>query len=1317
MMLLLWVLAPLTLLAQETPQAGKWYFLTFNNSGNVITSRGEGAQVTTNALMASNSQCWQLTGSDNEGYTISDRNGLALSVDASKSSRVKAGKNLTATVFKIVKVGAGYEIRPKANNSVAFNQFGGAKEGAEVGLWDAGNDPGNIILFSEARTSAEYKTLPRLIPWPRQITVDSLKTFDLTQVRRIVYDMPSASDFIEDFARRLTAAGLSVTTSQGTPTGAADEIGFTTTEQTDTNAYQLQVSADGIRISAGDRSGFFYALQTLKQLLPDTYFGGRDKSNQGWNVRLVDINDRPLLGHRGYMLDIARHFFSKQEVMRVLDIMAFYKMNRFHWHLTDDQGWRIEIPEYPKLTTVGNRRAGSFVNSAFGDSPAFFDDTPYGEGMFYTLKELREVVDYAAARGIEIIPEVDLPGHMVAALASYPELSCDSTKQYSVRIPGGISHDVLNIGDDRVIDFLKCVLRHVAETFPGKYIHIGGDECPTENWANNAQCLKRVKDEGLSGVEELQSWLVEELGIYLRDNYGKDIIVWDELLKHWKPSNTIKPVIMAWNSTSMTVNAANKGFKSIYVPYQQLYLDMMQVPEDKCDVNEIYQGGWGPGYVNSLPTVYNANALQAIQNSGKSTDFVLGMQGNMWTETTSDSIQLEYQLLPRLAGLAENAWLPATQKNWVSFYNRLQHHDEIYDALGYTYARHYIEDDSLSVMDAALKEAHEILDATEAGEAGYATREAAEALQTAITAAETKTQPTEADAQTLTDAIKAFKESDIVQPDSAAVYQVVSASTFYRRHYAGSSLYQTTGDNLHIHYTQQNEPEELWQFAQDGAGRYLVNLRTGRRVVMGNIGSAASFADAGTALRIDKATVANKQYTYVPGVVTISAVNGYSATRTGSVKRLVAVSENSNNVVKVQDEPQLCMPGTWKLVRVDDFSIMLKALVKKCSDIIRDNDTTRVGNYTTAAIAYITQNLITPAKAVTGIVSEEQYQLFMDVYSTFLTMPKTDNGPYATSFDRDAARTYSGRTLTNILLGSQTITNPATAKMYQNLTAQAFTAKAGERVTPKFTFSTGWMNGYVYIDRGSDGAYSASVNADGTISEGSDLMAYSFYSQSETSDSEGFNSAGTKLTGPSRNVINPPSFTVPELTDGFYMMRYKVDWNSIDPKGSTVSGNDIMKNGGDIIDIRLRIYSDSEVGVTSIATGGQVLTTAGEPIGGTMATIGRQLSFRVQPAEGHELTSLTVMHGILTGDSIVSGVAQRVRTSIDIHDGDTYTVPAMTVDGDLCIEAVFGVSTGISETIDPVSTTDDRLYDLQGRRVVRPSRHGIYIRSGKKVVF
>lgn len=829
--------------------------------------------------------------------------------------------------------------------------------------------PTNRLTFTDAgQLKAQYASVPRIIPYPQKVSLQEGKTFDAGKLTKLVYATDSLAEFADDFAKHYNAATGGHLTVAETGSQGKDVIHFSLSSSMSAEAYRLTVNDKGITAVAGGRAGLFYALQTIKQLLPDAYFTG--SKDAVWTIPQIDIEDSPAFGYRGYMLDVARHFFSKREVERVLDIMAFYKMNRFHWHLTDNQGWRVEIPEYPRLTQVGSRRAGFFVNAS--GSQKFFDDTPYGKGMYFTLQDLRDVVAYAKARNIEILPEIDLPGHMVAAVASYPNLSCDSTKQYSVRIDGGISKDVLNIGNDKVIDLLKCVLGHISEVFPYPYIHIGGDECPTDQWKTNAECQKRIKDNNLSGVEELQPWLVEVLGEYLKANYGKDLVVWDELLGHWKTTNKVKPVIMAWNSAAKTRDAANKGFKSIYVPYQSLYLDMMQVTEAEADVNEVYQGGWGPNFVNSVSTVYNVNPLESL--SGKE-NMLVGVQGNMWTETCNDSIQLEYQLLPRLLALSGSGWKKKANKNWNSFFFRLQGHEPILRAGGYTYAPHYFIKPDVDARQAAVDEARALLAATKAGEPGYVSKAACDSLSASLTG----------DVTAIAAALAQFKAASITMPDTAAVYQIVSASTYYKKRYAGSTLYQN-GNGAVIHYTEQDEPEELWKFRKDDSGYTLENAFTGSTLSMTALNKDATMGSATTKLRIDKATVKAGAYDYVPSAVVISSTSPYKPTTGSSTLRLFA---QPSGKVQAVDDPTLCNPGTWRLVRIDDYAGQLRGLVRKCGDIIEGRDSTKAGQPSKTAVEFLSNSIVTPATAdLQTTVTKATYDKYVDLYRQYLAMPK-----------------------------------------------------------------------------------------------------------------------------------------------------------------------------------------------------------------------------------------------------------------------------------------------------------------------------------------
>ena len=963
----------------STDEETTWYLIQFMNGGNALTAETSGANITTSAATGSDAQLWKITGSSSQGYVFTNKKGYTLSVSSAEKNQMVRANSSNSGVYRFVinKTTAsgydgGYEIQPKSNTAISMNLWGGPAENRGVGLWDKG-DQNNAVKFIDAETFEQLGKIG-IIPYPNKLEVKGGELL-LSSLSAISYTGEQMKEHAEQFAKQFTTStGITLEVKEAGETPSNGEIWFGTDESLAKETYTMNITTEGISIKASEFGGWFYALQTLKQLLPREYFAEEKQSGaDAWTIACMEIEDRPHLGHRGYMLDIARHFFNKQEVKKILDIMALYKMNRFHWHLTDDQGWRIEIPEYPKLTEVGAIRKGSFANN--GDGEKFFDDTEYGRGMYYTLDDLREVVAYAKARNIEIIPEVDLPGHMVAAVASYPELSCDPTKKYEVRIDGGISKDVLNVGDDRVIDFIKCVLGHVAEVFPYDYVHLGGDECPTDQWSTNQQCLDRVKQLGLAGVHQLQSWLVEELGIFLKEKYGKDIIVWDELLSHWNDNNKTKPIIMAWNGMGYSTQAANRGMKSIIVPYQYLYLDFIQAEESGCFVDEIYHGGWG---VNTVQEIYGLNPLSAL--SGKE-DFALGVQGNMWTETCNNIDEVEYCLLPRMLALSEIGWLPTSKKDWSSFYRRLQTHDEIFDLLDYQYAKHYIEPKEYTQQEQTILEAKEILSKSIRGGVGYPEASLYDALQSALDATDSE------DVSALTEAISNYKNADIIQPQEGKTYQIVSASTYYKRQYEGSTMYQK-GNGVRFHFTPQTEPEELWQFVATDGGYLLKNLCSGKFVKMGTYNTALEMVEnGGTPIRVDKATIATKDFTYIPGVVTLSAVSGYSATMTGKVKRFSA--ELSGDVY-AKDEAALCYNGTWTLVEVEDFSAQLQGIVNKCEIIILTTQPGEMGNYTQEALEFAEQSIILPAKKALadGAISEEVYNEFVALYNQFIQMPK-----------------------------------------------------------------------------------------------------------------------------------------------------------------------------------------------------------------------------------------------------------------------------------------------------------------------------------------
>lgn len=956
-----------------------WYVLKFLKQNNVLEAKGDGAEVKTAGFKGNKNQLWKIEGNATTGYTLTCKNGMKLyTTTTAKNGMFKAGNTPNENTHFVWQATTnttyadGWVLSPKANTGVYMNQWGGAGAGKSLGLWDDKASADQPLAFVKAEDLlGEAENMLPLIPYPANLTRNE-GTFNLKQLTAITTPAgdEAVARYAQEFATQLEkASGIKVPVN---PTTAATSLVMTKDATLAHEAYKLTVNEAGINIAAADSTGFFYAIQTLKQLMPHAIYNRSGASTAiDWTVPCVEIADQPQLGHRGYMLDVARHFFSKTEVKRILDIMATYKMNRFHWHLTDDQGWRIDIPEYPKLAQVGAVRKGSFVNA--GGSSKFFDDTEYGRGMYYTLDDLREIVAYAKNLNIEIIPEIDLPGHMVAAVAAYPEFSCDPTKKYEVRIDGGISKDVLNIGKDETIDFLKCVLGHMAEVFPYKYIHLGGDECPTDQWSKNADCLKRVKDEGLAGVNELQSWLVEKLGLYLKEKYNKDIICWDELLAHWKSDNTVKPVIMAWNHINKSKEAADKGFKSIVVPYQSLYLDMMQVPLSEVDVNEKYQGGWGDNWVNSVETVYGVNPVASL--SGKE-GFCLGVQGNMWTETCNDSVEVEYQLLPRMLALSETGWLPAAKKDFASFYMRLQKNRDILDAKGLTYATHYFDEPDLTEQEAAMAEAANLLENAKPGKVGYPSQTEYDKLSTAYAPFIAGNGAT-GDVAALKAAIAAYKTAAVTMPVEGKTYKLVSASTYYKAKYVGSTAY-VDGSQIRFHYTPQVEPEELWQFTAKDGGYVMTNALTGKQVVMpANNNANITLADAGTTLTIAQATVASGKYSYVAGALNIGTNGKY-------------LSADCTGLVKAGTNAALCYQGTWYLEEVTDFTAQLNGLVKKANRIVAESNPGAMGEPTEEAIALLSNDLIAPATAAVaaGSVSEAAYKQYQEVYAQYLAMPR-----------------------------------------------------------------------------------------------------------------------------------------------------------------------------------------------------------------------------------------------------------------------------------------------------------------------------------------
>ena len=475
------------------------------------------------------------------------------------------------------------------------------------------------------------------------------------------------------------AARLATVTGGTNPVTVADEvpasgIRFVTDESLPAEGYELNVDGEGIEVRASQFPGFLYALQSLEQLLPAAVYGTEPAPDAAWEVPCVKIADAPRFAYRGMHLDVARHFFSVDEVKRYIDVMAIHKLNTLHWHLTDDQGWRIEIKRYPELTAVGSIRKATVVRKEWGT----YDSTPYGG--FYTQDEIRDVVKYAADRGVTVIPEIDLPGHMLAALTAYPELGCTGGP-YEVWGRWGVADDVLCPGREKTFEFLEGVLTEVMELFPSEYIHIGGDECPKVRWEKCPRCQAKIRQLGLKDDGEhtaehyLQSYVTDRIGKFLAQ-HGRRIIGWDEILEGRAPSDA---VVMSWRGSEGGIAAAKLGHDVIMTPNSHFYFDYYQSLD--TDAEPFGIGGYIP-----MEQVYSYDPAFP-ELTPEQQKHILGVQANLWTEYVLSDEHLEYMLLPRLAALSEVQWCLPETKDWNRFIGSFRM-DKIYSQLGYEFAKH-----------------------------------------------------------------------------------------------------------------------------------------------------------------------------------------------------------------------------------------------------------------------------------------------------------------------------------------------------------------------------------------------------------------------------------------------------------------------------------------------------------------------------------------------------------------------------------------------------------------------------------------------------
>ena len=516
-------------------------------------------------------------------------------------------------------------------------------------------------------TTADYN----VVPLPNSVTMTGNEPFELTQSATISYpegnvDMERNARFLAKYVVDATEMTLNVM-----PGKAKKGIRLVLDKKVSGDeAYTIVVDKKGVIISGSTPNGVFYGVQTLRKSLP---VGAASVVE----LPSVKISDSPRFVHRGMMLDCARHFFPISFVKKFIDLLALHNMNVFHWHLSDDQGWRIEIKKYPLLTTIGSKRTGTVigVNTMLDDSVAY--------GGFYTQDEAREIVEYARQRYITVVPEIDMPGHMLAALTAYPDLGCTGGP-YQVGHRWGVYNDVLCLGNDKVYDFCEGVLDELMQIFPSKLIHIGGDETPTVRWVKCPKCQKVASENGLT-AETMQGYFTSRIEKFVNSR-GRSIIGWDEILAgNIDPSATI----MSWRNTEYGSKAAEKGHDVIMSPTSYCYFDYNQADEK----NAKYEPTQCSGYI-TVEKVYSFEPLpDTISKEAKK--HILGVQANLWTEYILYPNQAEYQMMPRMAALSEVQWASG-KKDYQAFLKRLDRLVNLYDAYNLTYARHLWPDRILS---------------------------------------------------------------------------------------------------------------------------------------------------------------------------------------------------------------------------------------------------------------------------------------------------------------------------------------------------------------------------------------------------------------------------------------------------------------------------------------------------------------------------------------------------------------------------------------------------------------------------------------------
>lgn len=530
-----------------------------------------------------------------------------------------------------------------------------------------------VVLFTACRPAATVKGNLDVIPQPQEIVLARDTTpFIIDRSTTIVYPatnekMHRTADFLATFIKEMTGTEVRVSDKEKSSNAIILAVDSTMGHP---EGYKLQITPEKVLLTGGSEAGVFYGIQTIHKALPILKDGKVAAA-----LPAGTVTDFPRFRYRGFMIDVGRHFFPVSYLKQMIDLMALHNINYFHWHLTEDQGWRIEIKKYPKLTEIGSKRDSTIIDW----ETKKFDGRPHSG--FYTQDEAREIVRYAADRFITVVPEIDLPGHTTAALASYPELGCTGGP-YKVLCSFGVFPDVLCAGNDQTLQFTKDVLDEIMDIFPSEYIHIGGDECPKSRWEKCPKCQAKIKELGIKALpkhskeNQLQTYFMSELEKEI-NAHGRRMLGWDEVLEGGLTPNS---TIMSWRGIQGGIEAARQHHDVIMTPIQRLYFSNPRI-------NKMTGFEW-------MNRVYNFEPVPAELTDAEK-KFVIGTQGCIWTEWTADSTKMEWQILPRMAALSEIQWTLPEHKNFERFMERLPEMLKIYSSLDYGYREDVFAADTL----------------------------------------------------------------------------------------------------------------------------------------------------------------------------------------------------------------------------------------------------------------------------------------------------------------------------------------------------------------------------------------------------------------------------------------------------------------------------------------------------------------------------------------------------------------------------------------------------------------------------------------------